>query len=46
MKATTPLSNISKNKLFIVLVKVAGALVSPMGNNNHSQCPYMVVKAV
>ena len=45
MKATT-LSNISQYKLFIVLMKVAGALVSPMGITNHSLCPYLVEKAV
>ena len=46
MKATTPLSNISENKFFIILMKVAGALVRPMGITNHSQCPYLLKKAV
>ena len=46
MKATTPLPNISENKLFIVLIKVAGALVSPMGITSYSKCPYLMEKAV
>ena len=46
IKATAPLFNISENKLSIVIVKVAGALVSPMSITNHSKCSYTVEKAI
>ena len=35
-KATTPLSSKSENKLFIVLINIAVALVIPNGITNHS----------
>ena len=39
-------SNTSKNRLFMVHMNVAGALVSPMGIMTHSLIPYLMRKVV